>query len=216
MKILVTAGGTTEYIDDVRVLTNISTGKLGCVIADHALNEGHEVSIVAPRLMPKWPSDRVVRYAVTDTASVMEVMQRLVPKHDVVIHTMAVSDFTFERTGATKLSSGDPEAFAEYIKNTLRMNPKIISYIKTWNPHCKLVGFKFEVGISHESLLDKAYDSLVRNNCDLVVANDKAEMQREDEHVAYLVDPSHRTVRAEGKLDIAEKVITYVEHLSKD
>jgi len=43
MKILITSGGTREYIDDVRVLTNLSSGRLGAVIADEAVKLGHDV-----------------------------------------------------------------------------------------------------------------------------------------------------------------------------
>ncbi len=43
MRILVTSGGTSEYIDDVRIITNISTGKLGAKIAYAFLRAGHEV-----------------------------------------------------------------------------------------------------------------------------------------------------------------------------
>jgi phosphopantothenoylcysteine synthetase/decarboxylase len=49
MKILVTSGGTTEYIDEVRVLTNISTGNLGSIIADTFAKHGFEVTYLSSK-----------------------------------------------------------------------------------------------------------------------------------------------------------------------
>jgi len=83
----------------------------------------------------------------------MEVMEKLVPKSDVVIHAMAVSDFGFKRDKSIKLKSNDPDAFIDYMRDTITVNPKVLSYIKKWNPECKLISFKFEVGLEHDELV---------------------------------------------------------------
>lgn len=49
MKILITSGGTTEAIDSVRGITNHSTGRLGKVIAETFLNQGHEVTLITTK-----------------------------------------------------------------------------------------------------------------------------------------------------------------------
>jgi len=49
MKILITSGGTREYIDDVRVFTNISSGKLGTINANKFKNDGHEVHYICTK-----------------------------------------------------------------------------------------------------------------------------------------------------------------------
>jgi phosphopantothenoylcysteine synthetase/decarboxylase len=114
-------------------------------------------------------------------------MEILVPEHDVIVHAMAVSDFGFNRDGAVKLKSNDPQAFVDYMAKNIRMNPKVISRIKPWNPKCRLIGFKFEVGLSKEALLHSAVTSMLKNGCDLMVANDKAEMNKAHSHVAYII-----------------------------
>lgn len=222
MKILVTAGGTTEYIDDVRVLTNISTGKLGAEIGHRLMCADHQLTYVAPKLAERpAPYDFTGAYLprdfvqVSDVASLMRAMEELVPKHDVVIHAMAVSDFGFKRDKAVKLKSNDPEAFIEYMRANIQVNPKVIAYVKKWNPKCKLVGFKFEVGMTNEKLIDLARQSIEKNGCDLVIANDKEEMNREKEHIAYSVS-SEAVKRLIGKEAIAQELRDYVERLSEN
>ena len=186
-KIIVTAGGTKEYIDDVRVLTNISTGKLGSINAEQFSND-FEVHYVAPKsaFMPK-QSDNIIIHTITDVASVMKIMEELVPQMDIVIHSMAVSDFGFKPI-SEKLKSNDPEAFIVSLKNRIFKTPKILSQIKKWNPNCFLVSFKFEVGLEHDKLIDIARKSMIDNDCDLVVANDKTEMVKNKTHIAYIIN----------------------------
>ena len=189
MNILVTSGGTREYIDDVRVLTNISSGKLGAKIATAFAKAGHNVEYLCSK-QSAMPEDVAYTYCyVNGTQEVFDAMKNAVPRVDVVIHAMAVSDFGFKRDGAVKLKSNDPEAFIEYMRQNIVVNPKILSFIKGWNPDVFLVSFKFEVGKSLDELHAIALESLVKNRCDLVVANDKAMMSKRKRHVAYFVSP---------------------------
>lgn len=215
MKILITAGGTREFIDDIRVLTNISTGKLGSKIADYFINADspisskdkdeiyfvHGINSELPYFIKKENC-----YAVDSVSDLMKTLEKLVPQMDIVIHAMAVSDFTFEKKEDIKLKSNDPQSFVDYLKNNIKINPKVISYIKKWNPNVKLVGFKFEVGLSNKKLIDIAHESLLRNNCDLVVANDKIEIDSIGDHVAYIIKKDKSFERIVGRYEIAQKI----------
>ena len=213
-KIIITSGGTREHIDDVRVLTNISSGKLGAMIAEkflaNELMEEFEVHYVCPN-NAKVPFDtlKLSRYnffyhEVTDVQSVYETLEKLVPEMDVVIHCMAVSDFGFKPC-STKLKSSDPQAFIESLKERIYQTPKILKEIKKWNPDCKLISFKFEVGLEHNDLIDIARKSLIDNNCDLVIANDKTEMVKSKSHIAYAVDRETST-----KLNSKDEISNYI------
>jgi phosphopantothenate-cysteine ligase len=183
-QVLVTSGGTQEYIDDVRVMTNISTGKLGSIIASNFASFNHcRVHFVYGKntTVPK-NCLNINLYQIRSSQEAMDKIKELVPNMDAVIHSMAVSDFTFKRDAAVKCKSSDPEAFIEYMRKTITLNPKIISHIKEWNPDTFLVGFKFEVGTSEEELAALAQASLEKNKCDLVIANDKEEMKRLGTH----------------------------------
>ena len=208
VKVVITSGGTREYLDDVRVLTNISSGRLGSKIADKFINHGHDVVYVAPKnaIMPSAYLVGQYEYRpVTDTNSVMEVMEELVPKAQVVIQSMAVSDFTFDLTEATKLSGSDPEAFVDHIRKTIRKTPKVISNFRMWNPLAVLVGFKFTVGKSTKELNRIAKDLMYTNQLDMVFANDKVAMQEYKEHVGTLImkDWEEKIV---GKEEIANRL----------
>jgi phosphopantothenate-cysteine ligase len=160
--------------------------------------------------------DREVRSA----QDAYNAMEELVPQMDAVIHCMAVSDFTFKRDDAVKCSSSDPEAFIEYMRKTITKNPKIIGKIKQWNPKTVLIGFKFEVGLGLGELIILADKSITGNGCDLVVANDKAEMTREQEHVAHFVysEAMQQAVGAgdfevRGKDEIAKEIAKFLSEV---
>lgn len=222
MRILITSGGTTEYIDDVRVLTNISTGKLGAEIANWFLSAGHEVVFVYGRnsKLPAsfWFSEntkRLITIEVKDTADLMDVMRERVPEVHAVIHAMAVSDFTFNRENPVKLKSSDAEGFIEYMRANIKKTPKVIAMIKEWNPDVFLVGFKFEVCVPYDEMIDLAYESMDKNGCDMVLANDKEEMIRKKSHIAHLVTGKGETweeqVRyLDGKKAIAKEILRQV------
>lgn len=230
-KILITSGGTREYIDDVRVLTNISTGKLGAKIAERFLSENkferhkeaiinYEVHYVAPETAA-WPFFKSGIYhrdftfhKITDVMSLYNTLAALVPQMDVVIHSMAVSDFSFNPIQA-KLKSNDPMAFIESLKERIVMTPKIISRIKEWNPNCFLVGFKFEVGLQMKELINAALELMEKNKCNLVVANDKAEMIKLNAHIAYLIEGMSHHKIVSGKDKIADGIFDSVNSYLK-
>jgi phosphopantothenate-cysteine ligase len=210
-KIIITSGGTREYIDDVRVLTNISTGKLGSVIAETLCNKDTLVYYIYAEgsVLPTIPnqlSEYIVLVKIKDTKDLMRKLSKLVPVSDIIIHCMAVSDFSFDRKKAIKLKSDDKEEFIRFLGENIKKNPKVISKIKEWNPDITLVGFKFEVGLTHKKLIDVASQSLLKNKADFVVANDKKEMQEQKEHIAYIVDSTGKKTKCRGKQDIAQKL----------
>lgn len=209
LNILITSGGTSEYIDDVRILTNISSGKLGATIADNLVVDGNVIYLHGRNAwMPK--CENITSVEIKDTTDLMNKMEQLVPKVDVVVHAMAVSDFSFKRENAVKLKSSDPQAFIDFMRDNIVVNPKVISHIKQWNPKVFLIGFKFEVGKTTEELINIAFDSLLRNNCDLVIANDKKEMIKDNSHTAYFVSQDKTYTKVGSKEEIALKIKSFL------
>jgi phosphopantothenate-cysteine ligase len=158
-------------------------------------------------------------YPVKTAQDAMYIMKKLIidEKIDVVIHCMAVSDFTFRKDADVKIKSEDPEAFIEYMRKTIQKNPKIISQIKVWRPEIILIGFKFEVGIPNKDLIHLAKESIHKNGCDLVIANDKSEMIRMKEHIAYFVFSDEMSSKYDipggmvfGKNNIALRLVQYI------
>jgi len=256
-KILISAGGTREYIDDVRVLTNISSGALGSIIAETFCDENyteeiltkdkvwvkgqhgselemlkdfpepeykvyylHSKTAIKPRgkaikmewhmqypLMCSTNSATIERIEANSVNDVYAKMEELVPQMDIVIHCMAVSDFTFNRDNPVKLKSNDAEGFIDYMRENIVKAPKIITKIKEWNPDVFLVGFKFEVGLSEKELISLACDSKIAYDGDLVVAHDKAMMVAAQEHVAYICKDKDNYYQVNGKPDIARAIL---------
>lgn len=202
MKLLITSGGTTEAIDAVRGITNHSTGQLGKIIAETFLAKGFDVTLVATKTSVK-PAKQphLTIHEVTNVDQLMAILKEEVPKHDLLIHSMAVSDYSpvymidFDTVAAadhlqTFLTASNKEAkissAADYQVLFLK-TPKIISYIKEWNPNIRLVGFKLLVNVSDEELISVARDSLHKNKADYIVANDLADIKA-NQHKAFLVD----------------------------
>lgn len=215
MKILITAGGTWEPIDEVRVITNISSGKLGAMIADEFIGDckfgdepEHEVfflhSKTSVRPLKFISCNDIVANSVQD---VFRAMKEYVPQVDLVIMAMAVSDFYIDGDKNIKLKGDDIDAFLAYLKDRLRVSPKIISHVKDWNPNASLVGFKFTVGKTVEEMVDIAKESILINGCDLVVANDKDMMKKAGKHIAYFVRPDGSRELFEGKEQIAKGLV---------
>ena len=88
----------------------------------------------------------------------------------------------------------------------LRPTPKIISLIKELSPKTFLVGFKLLDGVSKEELINVAKKLRNKNKCDLVVANDLSTI-REGNHTAYIIDTKDNIEEANGKEDIAKKLV---------
>lgn len=227
--ILITAGGTKEYIDDVRLITNISSGLLGATIGSQLAEiKDYQIFYVYAKGAHLPRMDKCVNVPVLvpvmTAMEAQEAIKRVMVEQDIdlVIHSMAVSDFSFDKKSGIKLKSNDQGAFIEYMRQTIISTPKIIKKIKEWKPKTILVGFKFEVDIDHAQLIDLAKKSIKDNGCDLVIANDKEEMVRNEEHVAYFVfseemirDHGLKGKMAMGKPNIANKLKAFIEKVLK-
>lgn len=225
MNILITSGGTSEKIDQVRSITNHSTGQLGKMIAEHCLAEGASVTLLttAKAVKPD-PHENLTIKIIEDTEQLLTAMEGLVPAHDVLIHSMAVSDYKpvymagFEEVLASsdlaefleksnsesKISSAD-----DYQVLFLNKNPKIIGKVKEWNPNIRLIGFKLLVGVSKEELLATARASLEKNQAELIVANDLTEISS-GQHHAYLLG-ANTVTEAFSKEEIAEQLLSHIQ-----
>jgi len=93
MRVLITAGGTREPIDEARVIANTSTGRLGARVADAAVAAGHEV-LLLHGVQAARPGSARVRCEVFDTGGELaRLLERHAPQADAVFHAAAVSDF---------------------------------------------------------------------------------------------------------------------------
>ena len=216
LNVVITSGGTTEHIDDVRTMSNISSGKLGARIADKFILDGHNVTYIAPKwsVMPSETNAGYMHLEVTNVESVMVAMSEYVPKAHVVIHPMAVSDFTFAYKGNVKCGSNSTEDFIKHMAKTIRATPKVISHFREWNAKAILVGFKFTSGKTEGELLSIAKTLRYTNNLDLVFANDMQLMIEAGNHVGMLIG-TESVHRCYSKVEITDQIFADVMHISE-
>lgn len=204
MKILITSGGTTEAIDSVRGITNHSTGRLGKIIAETFLKAGHEVTLVTTKRAVKPDNNDLLSIQLVESvADLQRALEETVPQHDVLIHAMAVSDYTpvymtdleeFKQTNDVEqlfLRSNSERKISsqsDYQILLLTKTPKLISLVKQWNPNILLIGFKLLVDVSQEELLQAARESIRKNKADYILANDLSNITA-TQHRAFLVSP---------------------------
>lgn len=225
MKILVTSGGTSEAIDSVRSITNHSTGRLGKIITETLLAAGHEVCLITTKrsLKPEAHPNLSIR-EISNTKDLLQETQERVADYQVLIHSMAVSDYTpVYMTGLEEVqASSNLEEFLNKqnhqakISSTdeiqvlfLKKTPKIISLVKEWNPAIHLIGFKLLVDVTEEHLVDIARNSLINNQADLIIANDQTQIST-DKHRAIFVEKD-QLQSVNTKEEIAELLLEKIQ-----
>ena len=224
MNILITSGGTSEKIDRVRSITNHSTGRLGKIIAETFLDKGDQVTLVTtPRAVRPAAHPNLTIVQIENVAELLESLEPLIHTHDVLIHAMAVSDYTPVYMTGLEAVAASPD-MTEFLNKTnseskissqddvqvlfLKKTPKIISLVKKWNPAIRLIGFKLLVNVTKEELLKTARASLIKNQAEIIVANDLTEISNQ-EHRAYLVGKETVT-QAQSKEEIAQLLYLHI------
>ncbi len=212
---MITSGPTRGYIDAVRYISNKSTGRLGATIAIEALKRDAFVTFVygtgssAPdiALLGKDYARRLTLIEIETIDDLLTTIQEKLKgkSFDAIVHAMAVLDYAPEKQSEGKISS-----IKDTLTITLRKMPKVIKQIRTLWPHAFLIGFKLEVGLSRDELVERAYASMIESGADLVVANNQNEIDR-DKHHAYLIN-SHKEVesRCETRQDIAGELMDLI------
>ncbi|BDQ29999.1 MAG: bifunctional phosphopantothenoylcysteine decarboxylase/phosphopantothenate--cysteine ligase CoaBC [Nitrosopumilus sp.] len=166
-KILITAGPTLEYIDPVRVITNISSGKTGVLLASELISAGAKVTIVYGPGNQK-PSKGAKVINVTTSKEMFDITKKeLKKKFDVVIMAAAASDYTPESVSKSKIKS-DKKCLTIRLKKV----PKIIEQVKKLQKDTLLVGFKAESNITKSALIKSAQKKMKDVNADIMIAND--------------------------------------------
>lgn len=230
MKIIITAGGTSEKIDDVRVISNFSTGKLGLAVAQTILQRenGSEDKIYylcdKNTMTPMDDKVEVVRVLGAEglLAAFKDILSR--EKIDAVIHAMAVSDYTVRTVTTVEEFKNLESCNEDYSKSgkisseiddlvlILKKTPKVIGEIKKLQKDTILVGFKLLTKVDKDVLLDTALKLLQKNDCDMVLANDLSEIVG-DQHIGYLLSPDGTYERFESKAEIAAGIVARIEGL---
>lgn len=234
--VIVTAGGTSERIDDVRVISNFSSGRLGMAVAEAFLASESagvgKIYYLCDRNTVTPADDRVEIVRVQGVDGLLSALKKLLTteKIDAVVHAMAVSDYAVKqvttlsaiREGREDDLGGNPaggtggkiSSEIDDLVIVLKRTPKVIGEIKKLRKDTILVGFKLLSNVSKEELIETGFRLLKKNDCDLVLANDLAEIQG-DRHVGHLISKNGDYETMTTKKEIAEAIVRKVEELMK-
>jgi phosphopantothenoylcysteine decarboxylase/phosphopantothenate--cysteine ligase len=198
--VVITAGGTEEALDPVRVLTNRSSGKMGFALAEEARAMGADVTLIAARTSLPPPAG-VKRIEALSAAAMSRAVIAAMKDADALVMAAAVSDFTPSRPSARKLPRRDGGM-------TLELTPTadILAGVRKRYPKKLLVGFALET----EDELRRGKEKRKRKGLDLIAVNNPLKEGSEfgsDRNDVTLVDakgkvealglrPKHEVARA--------------------
>ena len=151
MHFLITAGGTREYIDPVRFISNASTGKMGYALARGAIAAGHKVTLITGPTVLRPPKEAKV-------VNVETSAQML----DCLIMAAAVADYTPAKKSKIKIKKG-PEPVTLKLKPT----PDIVKWAGRNKKNQIVVGFALE----DRAIRKNAERKLKEKNLDMIIAN---------------------------------------------
>lgn len=200
-RVLVTAGPTEEPIDPVRVLTNISSGKMGYAVARAARDAGAEVTLVSGPVALSTPPG-VARVDVRTAEEMFEAVKKAVKSADVFISVAAVADYRVKNRAPQKIKKGNGSLSLE-----LEENPDILSWVAALPkpPYC--VGFAAE----SEHLAQHATQKRLKKHVPLIAGNLAQEaLGAEDSSITLYDDRGEHPLGRGPKLQLARRLIEHV------
>jgi phosphopantothenoylcysteine decarboxylase/phosphopantothenate--cysteine ligase len=159
--IVITAGGTEEPIDPVRVITNRSSGKMGFALAEQARDMGAEVRLITARTSAE-PPQGVERVEASTAGAMSEAVIRAMKDADALVMAAAVSDFTPARQSGKKIARG-----ASGMTLELKSTPDILAKVRERFPKKHLVGFALET----EDEVRRGSEKRKKKGLDLIAVN---------------------------------------------
>lgn len=209
-KIIVTAGGTIEKIDEVRYITNRSSGKMGVALAEECYLRG------ADTLLFRAKSSARPRYLIKEkifktAEDLFSLIKANIKNTDLFFQVAAISDYKVEKPFEGKLSSKKAVI--------LKLIPqiKIINQIKKLSSKTTLIAFKAEYNLGEKLLIQEGLKKLKESKADVVIANDISRKDRgfeSDNNEVYIIS-ANRPVKKfplSSKKEIAKRIIGYLDN----
>ena len=201
MRILITAGPTREYLDDVRYLSNASSGRMGYAMAQAALNAGHEVVLVTGPVDLQPPVGCEVHQVVT-TEQMRTAAVTNFPRCDGVIAAAAVCDYKPKQRTIGKMTKTGDAITIELIETD-----DVLAELGRMREHRWVVGFALEASNARENALQK----LRAKNCDVVVLNGPQAIGSETNDVQLIGKQGETRASWNGvKTEIAKSLIEWI------
>lgn len=241
MNVLVTGGGTVAPLDDVRLLTNVSTGRLAAGITEAFLDRGASVWHIHAT-SAEIPLRRLARFDLdskdpsAELGRLTKLRRRWIESRG-RLHLLPLLEGTAADYAATlrealraepidvavltmAVSDYEPEPVpgkipseSESLTLRCRRTPKVIRSVRDWSPSSYLVGFKLLSGAPRDELVRRAEEANRINRADLTVANDLRTLRR-GEHTLHLVRPGAEPETLGPGDDLAERLVARIAEWS--
>lgn len=202
-KIVITSGGTREYIDPVRFITNASSGKTGSALADCAYNLGYEVVLITTVEVNK-----PYKTLNVNTADEMfEAVNKEFSDAKYLIMAAAVSDFKIKNYKNSKIRKNDIKNDTYNIE--LSLNPDILKCIaQNKKEGQKIIGFS----LATENVVEIGKEKLIQKGCDYIVANEAKTALNKDTNEVWVIEKTGNITKIDNakKDEIAKSILEIV------
>jgi phosphopantothenoylcysteine decarboxylase/phosphopantothenate--cysteine ligase len=203
--ILITSGPTRQYLDPVRYLTNASSGRMGAALAQAALEQGHQVTLVSGPVDVDYPRDARVIPVIT-TPEMMKVATDIFASADGLIGAAAPCDYMPKRVETSKLSKTGHGLHLELIET-----PDVVATLGASKKSNQwVVGFALETD-------DVRFRSIVKMSkkcCDMIVSNQADAMNSDSNSVEILYKDGRVLEQVDGpKLIVARAILRWIGQL---
>ena len=212
MHFLITAGGTREYIDPVRFISNASSGKMGYCLAKAALQAGHRVTLItAPTNLTPPAKAKVIN--VQTSAEMFSAVKNNFAECDCLIMAAAVSDYTPVKKSKIKIKKAKTDLI-------LRLKPTldILKWAGKRKAKSKKQKAKTVVGFALEdkNLRGNAEKKLREKNLDMIIANKPASIGSDKSSVEIKMAGGNWVKISQGsKAAIAKKIIKLIDAMRR-
>ena len=210
-KVIITAGACYEMIDDVRAITNLSSGKMRLALAFAYYLRGFDVTLISSaQNLPK-SMENLEFLSFKSSADLLEILKnKKLAKDDLLVMAAAISDYIPSKKAKGKIKKSGANLNLE-----LKENIDILSSLKELK--CKKIGFKMEM--DEQSALRSAKNMLENKALDAVCLNVlKAQnyFGSEQNEVLFITKNSQKMLKMASKHEIAAQIARLSENLSED
>lgn len=210
-KVIITAGACYEMIDDVRAITNLSSGKMGLALAFAYYLRGFDVTLISSaQNLPK-SMENLEFLSFKSSADLLEILKnKKLAKDDLLVMAAAISDYI-----PAKKTKGKIKKSGANLNLELKENIDILSSLKELK--CKKIGFKMEM--DEQSALSSAKNMLENKALDAVCLNVlKAQnyFGSEQNEVLFITKNSQKMLKMASKHEIAAQIARLSENLSEN
>lgn len=201
-KILITSGPTRQYLDPVRYLTNASSGQMGKALAEAALEQGHEVTIVSGPVAIEYPAEAEL-VAIQTTQELLDACLERFPECNGAIGAAAPCDYKPVRFSEEKIKKTGGPLMLELIET----QDVVAAMGASKREDQWLVGFALETDDARFRALSK----LQRKCCDLVVLNGPSAIDSSENSIEIIDPDGEIVVNSVGaKSEVARQILKYV------